>query len=80
MIRFPKPDCPILADLPYVSPNFNCYDPPVMYITYYMFTHKIVALIGCIDIGGLSWIFLKGVQNDISIFSLPCISGLEKYL
>jgi hypothetical protein len=30
---------PILTDLAYVSPNFNCYDPPVMCITYYMFTH-----------------------------------------
>jgi hypothetical protein len=33
MIRFLKPDCPILADLAYVSPNFNCCDPPVMCIT-----------------------------------------------
>jgi hypothetical protein len=38
MIRFLKPDCPVSADLAYVSPNFNCYDPPVMCITYYMFT------------------------------------------
>jgi hypothetical protein len=59
MIRFPKSDCPVLADLPYVSPNFNCYDPLVMYITYYMFTHKIVALIGCIDIGGALLDFLE---------------------
>jgi hypothetical protein len=28
-----------LADLAYVSPNFNCYDPPVMCIMYYMFIH-----------------------------------------
>jgi hypothetical protein len=39
MIQFPKPDCPVLADLAYVSPNFNYCDPPIMCITYYMFTH-----------------------------------------
>jgi hypothetical protein len=39
MIQFSKSDCPVLADLSYISPNFNCCDPPVMYITYYMFTY-----------------------------------------
>jgi hypothetical protein len=39
MVRFPNLDCPVLTDLAYVSPNFNCYDPPVMCITYYVFTH-----------------------------------------
>jgi hypothetical protein len=28
-----KLDCPVLADLAYVSPNFNRCDPPVMCIT-----------------------------------------------
>jgi hypothetical protein len=39
MIRFLKPDSSILADLAYVSLNFNCCDPPIMCIMYYMFTH-----------------------------------------
>jgi hypothetical protein len=59
MIRFPKPDYLVLADLAYVALNFNCCDPPVMCITYYMFTHKIVALIECIDIGGALLDFLE---------------------
>jgi hypothetical protein len=36
-------------------------------------THKIVAVIGCIDIGGLSWISLKSVQDDISRANLNSI-------
>jgi hypothetical protein len=39
MIQFLIPDYLVLTDLAYVSPNFNCCDPPVMCITYYMFTH-----------------------------------------
>jgi hypothetical protein len=39
MIQFPKLDCSVLADLAYASLNFNCRDPPIMCITYYMFTH-----------------------------------------
>jgi hypothetical protein len=39
MIQFFKSDCPILTHLSYVSPNFNCYDPSITCITYYMFTH-----------------------------------------
>jgi hypothetical protein len=39
MIRFPKLDCPVLVDLAYVSSDFNCCDPLVMCITYYMLTH-----------------------------------------
>jgi hypothetical protein len=45
---------------------FNCCDPLVICISYYMLTLTFVALHGCIYIPGvLSWIFLKNVQNDI---------------
>jgi hypothetical protein len=39
MIQFPKLDCPVLADLAYVSSNFNYCDLSIMCITYYIFTH-----------------------------------------
>jgi hypothetical protein len=39
MIRFTKSNYSVLVDLVYVSLNFNYYDPPIMWIMYYMFTH-----------------------------------------
>jgi hypothetical protein len=60
MIWFPKSGCPVLANLAYVSSNFNCCDPPIMCNTYYMFTHtKLLHFIGCIDIGGALLDFLE---------------------
>jgi hypothetical protein len=59
MIRFPKPDCPSLIDLAYVSPNFNYSDLPIMHHVLHVLTHKIVALIGCINIGGAPLDFLE---------------------
>jgi hypothetical protein len=50
MIWFLKTDYPVLTDLAYISLNFNCYDHS---------GNKIVALIGCIDIGGSLLDFLE---------------------
>jgi hypothetical protein len=67
MFRFPKPDCPVLAVLAYVSPNFkllwsSCHVHHVLHVH----TYKIIALIRCIDIGGAHMDFIKNVQNGIS--------------
>jgi hypothetical protein len=38
---------------------FNCCDSLVMCITYYLFTHTIVAPLGCVHVGGALLDFLK---------------------
>jgi hypothetical protein len=67
MIQFPKPDCPVLADLTYVfqilivvilllcASHITCSHTQNC-CTYQMHRYR----------GELSWISLKGVQNGIS--------------
>jgi hypothetical protein len=61
MVRFAKPNCPILADLAYVSPILFVVILLSCALSNYCSHTHIVAHIGCIDIAGALLVSVKNV-------------------